>query len=149
MRTASKTRKKKGFETYIAVLIMIVAALVIGGVLYAFMQHLISVNQPNTGLQITGLTLSAPVGSTNAYLQISVQNTGSLPLGTIAVYLNGASQTSYNPAIPTSLLPGQSFSTVCTVTGITAGNEYSVYVTATASNGATVSTPIQNVIAQS
>jgi len=152
MRTINRLKGKngkRGIEQFIAVLILIVVAVVLGGLVYAYSSHLIGANQVNTGLQITGVTLSAPAGGTTAYLQISVQNTGSLALSQISIYLNAAAVTTCTPSLPSQLTPGQSFSTVCTISsGITAGNEYPVYITASASNGASVSTPIQNVIAQ-
>jgi len=160
MRTINRLKGKngkRGIEQFIAVLILIVVAVVLGGLVYAYSSHLIGANQVNTGLQITGVTLSAPAGGTTAYLQISVQNTGSLAINGFTVYINGNGY-SASSSVAMTLTPGQSYSGVITLNpitsssgstaSITAGNEYAVYVIASASNGASVSTPIQNVIAQ-
>ena len=145
----TKTRRhKRAIESYIAVIILVIVTLAIGVSLYTYFNGLVAHNQANTGLEITSVSLSAPSGGTTGYLSITVQNTGSLAFSSINIYFGGSSVTaSCNPAPPSSLAPGNSFSTVCSVTA-TAGNEYPVYVSASTSTGSSVSSSVVNVIAQ-
>ncbi|PSN89239.1 hypothetical protein B9Q03_08655, partial [Candidatus Marsarchaeota G2 archaeon OSP_D] len=130
----AKTRRhKRAIESYIAVIILVIVTLAIGVALYTYFNGLVAHNQANTGLEITSVSLSAPSGGTTGYLSITVQNTGSLAFSSINIYFGGSSvTTTCSPAPPTSLAPGNSFSTVCSVTA-TAGNEYPVYVSASTS----------------
>ncbi|PSN83743.1 hypothetical protein B9Q02_10210 [Candidatus Marsarchaeota G1 archaeon BE_D] len=145
----AKTRRhKRAIESYIAVIILVIVTLAIGVALYTYFNGLVAHNQVNTGLEITSVSLSAPSGGTTGYLSITVQNTGSLAFNSINIYFGGSSvTTSCSPAPPSSLAPGNSFSTVCSVTA-TAGNEYAVYVSASTSTGSSVSSSVVNVIAQ-
>jgi len=145
----AKTRRhKRAIESYIAVIILVIVTLAIGVALYTYFNGLVAHNQVNTGLEITSVSLSAPSGGTTGYLSITVQNTGSLAFNSINIYFGGSSvTTSCRPAPPSSLAPGNSFSTVCSVTA-TAGNEYAVYVSASTSTGSSVSSSVVNVIAQ-
>ena len=103
----------------------------------------------------TGSTC-APSGGTTGYLSITVQNTGSLALKNIIVEVNGPGVSTSTTlmtgsgisATPVTINPGQSYSTILTITGATAGNEYAVYVSASTSTGSSVSSSVINVIAQ-
>jgi len=98
----------------------------------------------------------APSGGTTGYLSITVQNTGSLTLKNIIVVVNGPGVStsitlmtgSGTSATPVTINPGQSYSTILTITGATAGNEYAVYISASTSRGSSVSSSVVNIIAQ-
>ena len=119
-----------------------------GGTTGSICPLLMVTNQNGTTSSGTTGSSCAPSGGTTGYLSITVQNTGSLAFNSINIYFGGSSvTTTCSPAPPTSLAPGNSFSTVCSVTA-TAGNEYAVYVSASTSTGSSVSSSVVNVIAQ-
>jgi hypothetical protein len=153
---AKTRRQKRAIESYIAVIILVIVTLAIGVALYTYFNGLVAHNQANTGLEITSVSLSAPSGGTTGYLSITVQNTGSLTLKNIIVVVNGPGVStsttlmtgSGTSATPVTINPGQSYSTILTITGATAGNEYAVYVSASTSTGSSISSSVVNVIAQ-
>jgi hypothetical protein len=139
----NEKRKKLGISTVLISVLLIVIALVFVGLLYSFGRGLFGGLSATASLEVTKFDITA--GSGGGVLLIEIKNVGNVritnpPTIVLRDLTTGddvtPQQYSWN-GLP--LNAGQSAYLTCSLSGVVAGHQYSVVITAEAENNAKIS----------
>jgi len=143
-----KEKKRLGISTVLISVLLIVIALVFVGLLYSFGRGLFGGLSATASLEVTKFDITA--GSGGGVLLIEIKNVGNVrikdsPAPTIVLRDLTTGQDVALPANPSPswnglpLNAGQSAYLTCSLSGVVAGHQYSVVITAEAENNAKIS----------
>jgi len=138
-----KEKKKLGISTVLISVLMIVIALVFVGLLYAFGRGLFGGLSTTASLEVSKFDITAGAGG--GVLLIEVKNVGNVRISNppTIVLRDLTTGQDITPATYSwngfPLNAGQSAYLTCSLSGVVAGHQYSVVITGTAENGASIS----------